>query len=251
MIASITRRVLAVILIFCAANSLASRPQLTLKLKEKNDGTQTAVIIAALKRADVTLNYAVTVKLSSGGNLIAEKQVQVGPSNPLHEEMTEQEVLTVELNIAESTVNVKYKRFGLELFKQYDAHVEIKDAQVNSVVAFLLGNATSSFVTISCDPTNPVAFCGPDTHCVFSSDDGDPMTTICEGATGGGDLLSDCTDNSDCASGLLCINTGDPSNKCLQVCDAAGTSDDCPIGLSCFGTNPPTIVGSTEYGFCI
>jgi hypothetical protein len=97
-----------------------------------------------------------------------------------------------------------------------------------------------------CNPTNPAAVCGADTHCTPQPD----ATSVCSYPAGTGTTGASCLSDADCVGPLACVGTGDPFNplECVAWCTVGVTI--CPGAQTCQSLNPAVFIGSTEWGVC-
>jgi hypothetical protein len=92
-----------------------------------------------------------------------------------------------------------------------------------------------------CDPFNPDAVCGEDSHCSPTQSG----TPVCSGPTGSGVIGNACSSSDECLPELACINPGD-GLQCSQWCRVGGS--DCYSG-SCVSTS--VFIGAQEWGVCV
>lgn len=113
-----------------------------------------------------------------------------------------------------------------------------------------IGGTTEYTITLCSENCDPIANTGcvvPGMRCDVALDEGPPERhfTLCLPAGDGGQQ-EPCTGLEDCAVGLSCFTVNSES-VCVTWCDRSDPQ--CPVG-SCYPTDPPTLVGSTEYGVC-
>ena len=101
------------------------------------------------------------------------------------------------------------------------------------------------FCSRACSPA-PSAGCPAGLACTLFQETAAPMRvfTDCGGPVGTGTQFAPCTDESDCAAGYGCFDTG-AGNECLAWCRVA--SPTCAGGLSCLGV---AVVDGVEWGAC-
>lgn len=96
----------------------------------------------------------------------------------------------------------------------------------------------------SCDPGNPGLDCAANESC-FPTVSGD---TVCAGPTGVGTQYDACVDDTDCAPGHVCVNTGQGTVYCMQWCTSFAQ---CPFTLDdCVGLDPAVFADAQEWGVC-
>lgn len=118
------------------------------------------------------------------------------------------------------------------------------------VLSLTITGSSEYTVTLCSEDCDPITSAGcpvPGMRCDALRDDGPPerFFTMCVPA-GSAAQEQACSGIADCAPGLSCF-TVDSDKMCLTWCDVA--SPQCPTG-TCRSTDPPTLVGSTEYGVC-
>jgi hypothetical protein len=96
-----------------------------------------------------------------------------------------------------------------------------------------------------CDPGNPAADCAAGQSCFPVETFGDPA--VCAGPMGAGGQYATCTDNSDCAPGHVCVDTGG-NVYCMQWCTSF---TQCPNALDdCVELDPTVWDENQEWGVC-
>lgn len=96
----------------------------------------------------------------------------------------------------------------------------------------------------SCDPGNPGLDCAATESC-FPTTTGD---TVCAGPVGGGGQYTTCVDNTACAAGYTCVDTGVSTAYCMEWCTSFL---DCPALLDdCVSLNPMVSADGQEWGVC-
>ncbi|MFO0715122.1 MAG: hypothetical protein U0353_35115 [Sandaracinus sp.] len=101
------------------------------------------------------------------------------------------------------------------------------------------------FCSRPCTPA-PSAGCAPGLACTLFQESTGAMRifTDCAGPVGSGRQDAPCVDETDCAAGFGCFNTG-LGNACLSWCRVASPS--CPVGTTCQSVG---IAGGVEWGAC-
>ncbi|MGH1347269.1 MAG: hypothetical protein ACRBN8_37250 [Nannocystales bacterium] len=96
----------------------------------------------------------------------------------------------------------------------------------------------------SCDPGNPGLDCAANESC-FPTDTGD---TVCAGPVGVGGQYTPCVDNTACAPGYTCVDTGVGTAYCMEWCTSFL---DCPAALDdCVSLSPMVYADLQEWGVC-
>ncbi len=96
----------------------------------------------------------------------------------------------------------------------------------------------------SCDPGNPGLDCAATESC-FPSASGD---TVCAGPVGAGGQYTPCVNNTACAAGYTCVDTGQGTAYCMEWCTSFL---DCPAFLDdCVSLSPMVFADLQEWGVC-
>lgn len=104
------------------------------------------------------------------------------------------------------------------------------------------------------EPTEPVeggVACDDDSICYAFISDDDSLQSTCAAPSGDGVQGDTCDDGGQpnalaCAPGYLCDAT---DLTCRRFCNPGG-DDVCEGGTTCFGFNPPAVLGDNELGYC-
>lgn len=87
--------------------------------------------------------------------------------------------------------------------------------------------------------------CPTGTKCnVYGLEGSDDLFTDCTSDVGSGAAGSYCAGEADCRSGTFCATS---LGECIAYCTGPGTA--CSGGI-CNSFDPPTYIGTTEYGYC-